>query len=88
MKWAIEYSKRANDFIEEQGIQDKVRGSIKDFLLKITGSNINIDIKKLKGAWAGYYRIRKGNIRIVIKPDSESRTIFVDVVDFRGSVYR
>jgi len=88
MKWAIEYSRRAKDFIEEQEIQDKVRDSLRDFILKISGSSINIDVKKLKGAWAGYYRIRKGNVRIIMKPDGESRTIFVDIVDFRGSVYR
>ena len=46
MKWAIEYSKRANDFIEEQEIHDKVRVSIRDLILKISGSNINIDVKK------------------------------------------
>lgn len=88
MKWNIEYSKRANAFIEEHGIRDKVRDSIIGFIHRITGANINIDVKKLKGEWAGYYRIRKGKIRIVLKPDIESATIFVDVVDFRGNVYK
>jgi mRNA interferase RelE/StbE len=88
MKWTIEYSKRASDFIEKQGIYDKVRGSVMDFVLKISGSNINIDVKKLKGEWAGHYRIRKGSIRVIIKVDIESRIIFVDIVDFRGNVYR
>ncbi len=88
MKWAVEYSKRADSFIEKHGIRNKIRDSIKDFVLRITGSNINIDAKKLKGEWAGYYRIRKGKVRIVLKPDSESRTIFVDIVDFRGSAYK
>ncbi|MBI4848578.1 MAG: hypothetical protein HY808_08415 [Nitrospirae bacterium] len=88
MKWDIEYSKRANDFIDEHKIRDKTRDSIKDFILKITGANINIDAKKLKGEWAGYYRIRKGKVRIVLKPDIECKSIFVDVVDFRGNVYK
>jgi len=88
MKWSIEYSKRANDFIEEHGIRDKVKDSLNGFILRITGSNINIDVKKLKGEWAGYYRIRKGKVRIVLRPDSVTRTIFVDIVDFRGSVYK
>ncbi|HZX35115.1 MAG TPA: hypothetical protein VFF54_01305 [Thermodesulfobacteriota bacterium] len=88
MKWNIEYSKRANDFIEGHGIRDKVKDSVISFILKITGSNVNVDVKKLKGAWAGYYRIRKGHVRIVLKVDSASRSIFVDIVDFRGSVYR
>ena len=88
MNWNLEYSKRADDFIEEHGIREKVRESIKNFILKITGSNINIDVKKLKGDWAGYYRIRKGKIRIILKPRIESHSIFVDVVDFRGNVYK
>ena len=88
MKWNIEYSKRANDFIDEHGIRDKVKYSIKGFILRITVSNINIDVKKLKGEWAGYYLIRKGKVRIVLRLDSESRIIFVDIVDFRGSVYK
>lgn len=54
MKWGIEYSKRANDFIDEHKIRDKTRDSIKDIILKITGANINIDVKKLRGEWAGY----------------------------------
>lgn len=88
MKWTVEYSKRASSFIKEQSIEAKVRDSIRDFILKITGSSINVDVKKLKGKWAGYYRIRKGKIRIILKPDSETGTVFVDIVDFRGSVYR
>ncbi len=88
MKWHVEYSKRADAFIEEQGLQNRVRDSLRDFVLKITGSAVNIDIKKLKGEWAGYYRIRKGKIRIIVKPDGETRTVFVDIVDFRGNAYR
>jgi mRNA interferase RelE/StbE len=88
MKWEIEYSKRADNFIEEHRIKDIVRESIKNFVLKITGANINIDIKRLKGEWAGYHRIRKGKIRIILKPNIESKSVFVDVVDFRGNVYK
>jgi len=88
MKWEIGYSKRAYDFILEHGVKDKINAAVTDFILKITGANINIDVKKLKGEWAGYYRIRKGKIRIIIKPDNASGSIFVDAVDFRGNVYK
>lgn len=56
------------------------------YIFKITGSNIKVDIKKLKGA--DYYRILKGKIRVILKPDIGFRTIFADVVDFRGNVYK
>jgi mRNA interferase RelE/StbE len=88
MTWHVAYSKRADSFIKEQGIQTTVRELVRDFILKITGAPGNVDVRKLKGDWAGYYRIRKGKIRIIIKPDSGSATVFVDAVDFRGSVYR
>ncbi|MBI3398248.1 MAG: type II toxin-antitoxin system RelE/ParE family toxin [Deltaproteobacteria bacterium] len=88
MSWNIEYSKRAIDFTELHGMRDKVRESVKNFIIRITGSSNNIDVKKLKGEWSGYYRIRKGKVRIIVKPDIESRTIFVDTVDFRGNVYK
>lgn len=88
MKWNVEYSKRAKDFIEKHGIENKIRDSIRNFILRITGSNINIDAKKLKGDWEGYYRIRKGKVRIILKVDNKSKSIFVDAVDFRGSVYK
>jgi len=88
MKWTIEYSKRAIVFVEEHGIKDNVRDLIRSFALKITGANINIDARKLKGDWDGYYRIRKGKVRIILKVDGKLKTIFIDIVDFRGSVYR
>ncbi len=49
MKWTVEYSGRADAFIEEHGIRDKVRDSVRDFILRISGSTINVDVKKLKG---------------------------------------
>jgi len=88
MKWSVEYSKRAVSFIKEYDIEDKVRDSVRDFILKVTGAPVNIDVKKMKGEWAGCYRIRKGRLRIILKPDSKTRAVFVDIVDFRGSVYR
>ncbi|OGQ55061.1 MAG: hypothetical protein A3J24_10025 [Deltaproteobacteria bacterium RIFCSPLOWO2_02_FULL_53_8] len=88
MKWEIGYSKRAYDFILEHGARDKINAVVKDFILKITGANINVDVKKLKGEWSGYYRIRKGKIRVILKPNTMSGIIFVDIVDFRGNVYK
>ena len=48
---------------------------------------IKIDLKKLKGKWEGYLRIRKGKIRIILKVYKEEKRIFVKKVDFRGNVY-
>mgnify|MGYP001092506117 CR=1 FL=1 len=51
------------------------------------GEDISIDVKKLKGEWKGYYRVRNGKIRIILKVHKDSKVLYIDVVDFRSNVY-
>ncbi|MCM8805172.1 MAG: hypothetical protein NC825_00335 [Candidatus Omnitrophica bacterium] len=87
MKWQICYSNRAYKFIKEQKVEDKVREIIRKLILRYAGENIVMDVKKLKGKWYGYHRIRIGNIRMIVKIDRDNSRIIVDTVDFRGNVY-
>jgi mRNA interferase RelE/StbE len=87
MNWRIDYSKQAKEFIVEHKIAEKVRDSLRDLILKVRGQSINIDIKKLKGKWDGYLRIRKGRIRIIIQIFKQEKRVFVQRIDFRGNVY-
>jgi len=88
MKWAIEYSRDADHFIQAEGIQGAVRNQIEGFLRKLLGHSTNIDVKQLKGEWKGYFRIRKGKLRIILSIDSAGRSIYVERVDFRGNAYK
>lgn len=88
MNWRIDYSRDSDNFIGKHKIQDVVREELKKFLLKMTGESINIDLKKLEGDWDGYYRIRKGKLRIIFEIDRKKNLLFVEQVDFRGSVYK
>ena len=88
MKWAIDYSRDADHFIQTQGIQIEVRSQIEGFLKKLRGEAVNIDVKKLKGEWKGYFRIRKGKLRIIFSLDTAGRSIHIERVDFRGDVYK
>lgn len=56
--------------------------------MKVKGENINIDLKKLAGNWIGYYRLRKGKLRIIFEVKKAEKTLFVEEVDFRGDVYK
>jgi len=51
------------------------------------GEDVNIDIEKLAGKWEGFYRIRKGKIRIIAEFDFDNAIVFIDEIDWRGSVY-
>ncbi|HOL22315.1 MAG TPA: hypothetical protein PLQ41_05635 [bacterium] len=46
-----------------------------------------MDVKKLKGEWKGYYRIRSGEVRIILKVDQTEKVLYIDVVDFRKDAY-
>ena len=88
MKWSIEYSRNADHFIETEGIQSEVKRQIEGFLRKLRGESINIDVKKLKGEWRGYFRIRKGRLRIIFSIDTNDRSLYVERIDFRGDAYK
>jgi mRNA interferase RelE/StbE len=88
MKWRIDYSRDAEKFIEKQNIRIEVREELKKFLMKMKGEDVNIDLKKLSGEWEGYYRLRKGKLRIIFEPNKTDKVLFVERIDFRGDVYK
>ena len=55
---------------------------------KFQGEKVNIDIKKMKGKWEKFHRIRKGEMRIIASFDFDNSSVFVDVIDWRGSAYK
>jgi mRNA interferase RelE/StbE len=47
-----------------------------------------LDIKKMKGDWAGYYRLRIGDIRVIFSVDEKTGNIDVYRIGSRGDVYK
>ncbi len=88
MKWSIDYSKDAEKFIQKQNIRNEIKEELKKFFKKSKGENKNIYIKKFSGDWAGYYRLRKGKLRIIFELNKIEKSLFVEKVDFRGDVYK
>jgi len=88
MKWKIDYSNDASKFIKKQNIHDEVRNELKKFFKKMNGDDVNIDIKKLEGSWSGYYRLRKGKLRIIFEINKTEKSVYIDKIDFRGDVYK
>ncbi len=88
MKWRIDYSRDTEKFIQKQDIHNEVREELEKFLKKIHGGNVNIDLKKLGGNWEGYYRLRKGKLRIIFEVNKIDKVLFVEKIDFRGDIYK
>lgn len=85
----IELSRQAEKFLANNNVpQEKVTEAIQHSIHKFRGENINIDIKKLQGKWHGFHRIRKGDLRIIAEFNFDAPSVYIEVIDWRGSVYK
>ena len=55
---------------------------------KFSGETANVNIKKLKGVWHGFYRIRRGDLRIIASFDFEHAHALIEQIDRRGNAYK
>ncbi len=47
-----------------------------------------VEVKRMVGNWAGYCRVRVGDIRILFWGDDSERIVFVDHIGQRGDIYK
>ena len=83
MIWKFKYRKQAFSFLKENDFVEIVRDKIINY---IRGEKV--DIKKLKGKWEGFLRLRVGKIRVIFKLDVENRVIEIYKAGLRGKVYK
>lgn len=89
MSWRINLSRNAEKFLDKNALTiDEVRQLVRRAINYFQGEDLNIDIKKLKGAWRGFYRIRSGRIRIIAEFNFEDSVVFIEEIDWRGGVYK
>jgi mRNA interferase RelE/StbE len=91
MEWEIALSRQAKKFLAKNHLPDEfVIAPLRKAISKFFGESesASVDVKRLSGAWTGYYRIRSGRIRIIFSFDAEKQRAFVEIVDYRGDVYK
>ncbi|RLG85333.1 MAG: hypothetical protein DRO18_05945 [Thermoprotei archaeon] len=47
-----------------------------------------LDIRKLKGGWEGFLRLRVADVRIIFRINLESKTIYIYHIHHRKSAYK
>jgi len=47
-----------------------------------------LDIRRLRGEWKGFLRLRVGDIRIIFKLDFETKTVYIYHIHGRKSAYK
>ncbi len=89
MKWQISFSKNSLHFLNKNHLEELfIVDKIKIVIRKFSGEYVNADIKKLKGEWDGFYRIRDGKLRIIVEFKFENHYAHIEEIDWRGSAYK
>ena len=63
-------------------------------MIKIIRTSLNIipfneiDIKRMKGDWKGYYRLRIGRNRVIFTVNFNSKDITIYAIGARGDIYK
>ena len=82
----VVYHPRAVKFLRKLPNKEAERVLSKIEILKISSQSATLDIKKL-ATTARMFRLRVGNIRVIYEIYTESETVYIHEIDFRGNVY-
>ena len=88
--WKVEIGKQSEKFLDNNSadIRDSVYDKIRNVIEWLENkNNLFVDLKKLKGDYLGFYRIRTGKIRIIISIDKKNYIIKIQNINFRGNIY-
>ena len=93
MEWRIRIHRRANRFLESlsedgrRSVEEKLRELV-DSLERGVLPYQRLDIRRLKGEWESFLRLRVGDIRIIFRIGFESKIIYIYHIHYRESVYK
>ena len=91
---SLKFRKSAIKFIESADSETtaNIRQKLNQLVSSVENQSIipfnDLDIKKMKGNWEGYYRLRIGKIRVIFLVDLTSGDIEIYNIGFRGDVYK
>lgn len=91
---SLRFRKNAIKFLEslDDKTREKIRKKLKILVNSVEDKTIipfnDLDIKKMKGTWEGFYRLRIGNIRVIFAVDLTVGNIEVCRIGFRGNIYQ
>ena len=88
MSWHIKLAKQATIFSEKNHIsKEQIFNIVILAVRNFQGEVVSVDIRKMKGEWEGFYRIRKGKWRLIAEFNFDSNSVFIENIDWRGNIY-
>jgi mRNA interferase RelE/StbE len=72
-----------------QKLPKEQKDQIKKVLKRLEDNPLDMPgIRHMVGEWAGYSRIRLGNLRVIFWFDESESTIYIDHIGPRGDIYK
>lgn len=85
--YTVVVHRRAARYLQRLSQDQQIR--IKQVLNQMRNDPLELSgIKSMVGDWAGYHRVRVGNIRIIFLVDKPKNAVYVDHIGPRGEVYK
>ena len=91
---SLKFRKSAIKFLQsaDRETTANIRQKLNQLVSSVENQSIipfnDLDIKKMKGNWEGYYRLRIGKIRVIFMVDLTLGDIEIYNIGFRGDVYK
>ena len=91
---SLKFRKSAIKFLQSADSETttNIRQKLNQLVSSVENQSIipfnDLDIKKMKGNWEGYYRLRIGKIRVIFMVDLTLGDIEIYNIGFRGDVYK
>ncbi|MGL5944465.1 MAG: type II toxin-antitoxin system RelE family toxin [Waterburya sp.] len=91
---AVKFRKQAIKFLEKSNPQEieNIRSSIQLLTLAVEEQRIipftELDIKKMRGDWKGFYRLRIGKNRVIFTVNFDLKDITIYAIGARGDIYK
>ena len=91
---AVKLHKQAIKFLQKANPENvaRIQGQLSQLLIAVEEQGIIpftiLDIKKMKGEWEGFYRLRMGKIRVIFTVSLDSADVEIYTIGTRGDIYK
>jgi mRNA interferase RelE/StbE len=83
MRWKFKYRRQAYGFLKNREVFEKIEMKIMGYV-----GGKKQDIKRLRGNWQDFLRLRIGKIRVIFRIDPDNQVIEIVKAGFRGKIYK
>ena len=93
MEWQVKIHRKAYRFLES--LPEDRRRIVEEMLRELVEAlergvlpYHRLDIRKLRGEWKGFLRLRVGDIRVIFRIDFENKVIYIYNIHYRKHAYK